>query len=340
MNNRTAVIGGGSWGTALARILAEKLPQVTLWCREPEVAEGINRTHRNPLFLSEFLLPSNLIASTDLVEVAAGHDILVMVVPTQFTRGVLQTIRDVTTSATLFVSASKGVEAESMTLLSEIYAQVLGQERGRGVCYLSGPSFARDALSCRPSAVAIAGEEMERVQRVQQLFHTSWFRTYSTDDVVGLELGGALKNVIALAAGISDGLGLGHSSRAALITRGLNEILRLGLRLGARAETFSGLSGLGDLLLTATSELSRNRTVGFRLGSGESLAEIQQGSREVAEGVKTAQGVYHLALKLDIDMPITRAVYGILYEGLAPLAAVKGLMERDLKPESGFLEGN
>ncbi|MBF0127926.1 MAG: NAD(P)H-dependent glycerol-3-phosphate dehydrogenase, partial [Magnetococcales bacterium] len=172
------------------------------------------------------------------------------------------------------------------------------------------------------------------VVRVQQLFHTTYFRTYSTDDVVGLELGGALKNIIALAAGISDGLGLGHSARAALITRGLSEMMRLGAHMGAKGETFFGLSGMGDLLLTATSDLSRNRTVGFRLGAGETLAQIQQGSREVAEGVKTTQGVFALARKLGIEMPITRAVHDILYAGLSPLAAVKALMERELKPES------
>ncbi|NGZ05656.1 MAG: NAD(P)-dependent glycerol-3-phosphate dehydrogenase [Magnetococcales bacterium] len=333
MNTQTAVIGAGSWGTALATVLASKLPQVTLWCHEPEVADGINHHHRNPLFLKEFLLPENIIATTDLLTTAATHTILVMVVPTQFTRTILTTLQPAVTDETLFVSASKGVEAETMTLLSDIHIEILGTPLGSKSCFLSGPSFARDTISRLPAAVAIAGSDPQRVERIQKLFHTAWFRTYSTDDVIGLELGGALKNVIALAAGINDGLGMGHSARAALITRGLNEMIRLGLKLGARAETFSGLSGLGDLLLTATSDLSRNRTVGVRLGRGESLESIQQGSHEIAEGVRTAVGVQRLAHKLNLDLPITRGVHAILYEGLSPLEAVRDLMERDLKPE-------
>ncbi|MEO5347424.1 MAG: NAD(P)-dependent glycerol-3-phosphate dehydrogenase [Magnetococcus sp. YQC-9] len=336
---QTAIIGAGSWGTALATVLASKLPRVTLWCHEPEVAEGINRDHRNPFFLPDFLLPENIVATTDLKRSAQEHAILVMVVPTQFTRGILSALRDFVTAETLFVSASKGVEADSMTLLSEIHEEILGSELGKKSCFLSGPSFARDTIMRLPAAVAIAGSDPERVERVQRLFSTGWFRTYSTDDVIGLELGGALKNVMALAAGISDGLGMGHSARAALITRGLNEMLRLGLKLGARSETFAGLSGLGDLLLTATSDLSRNRTVGVRLGRGETLESIQRGSHEIAEGVRTVVGVRRLAQKLELDLPITRAVYGILYEGLAPLDAVRDLMERDLKPEHGDIGG-
>ncbi len=334
---KVAVIGAGSWGTALASILADKVTQVSLWCREAEVADGINQTHRNPMFLSDYILPANIVATTDLLQTAANHEILVMVVPTQFTREVLKTIQPVVTPETLFVSASKGVEAHSMTLLSDIYLEVFGSERRSQFCFLSGPSFAKDALKRLPTAVAIAGSDRVQVQKVQQLFHTLYFRTYSTDDVVGLELGGALKNVIAIAAGICDGLGLGHSARAALITRGLNEMLRLGLHMGATAETFSGLSGIGDLLLTATSDLSRNRTVGLRLGRGENLVEIQHGTREIAEGVKTAEGVYLLARKLGVDMPITQAIYGILYAGLSPQSAVQELMERGLKAENNFV---
>ncbi|MBF0341086.1 MAG: NAD(P)-dependent glycerol-3-phosphate dehydrogenase [Magnetococcales bacterium] len=337
-NTTTAIIGAGSWGTALATVLASKLPRVTLWCHEPEVAEGINRSHRNPFFLKEYLLPENIVATTDLTGAARDHAILVMVVPTQFTRGILRSLREAVTEETLFVSASKGVEAHTMTLLSDIHIEILGRSLGEKSCFLSGPSFARDTISRLPAAVAIAGCDPERVERVQRLFHTAWFRTYSTDDVVGLELGGAMKNVIALAAGINDGLGMGHSARAAIITRGLNEILRLGMKLGARPETFAGLSGLGDLLLTATSDLSRNRTVGVRIGRGESLESIQQGSHEIAEGVRTAVGAQRLAEKLQLDMPITRAVYGILHEGLSPRDAVRELMERDLKPENNLLD--
>ncbi len=328
-----AVIGAGSWGTALATVLATKLPKVTLWCREPEVAKGINENHINPLYVSELSLPENIEASDDLMDVVANHRILVMVIPTQFTRKVLKSIKDVVSADTVFVSASKGVEVETLTLISEIYSELFGQQGQQQSCYLSGPSFARDVIKQLPTAVAIAGTNLDLVKEIQHLFSTPYFRTYRMSDVIGLELGGALKNVIALAAGISDGLGFGNSARAALITRGLSEIMRLGSRLGAAPETFSGLSGLGDLLLTASSEMSRNRTVGFRLGSGESMEEIQQGFREVAEGVKTTLSVYRLAEKLDVDMPICRAVYGIIYENRTPRSVVTELMERTLKPE-------
>ncbi len=329
-----AVIGAGSWGTALASVLAGKLPEVTLWCREPEVAAGINQAHRNPFFISDLDLPANIRAGTDLQRIAADHRTLVMVVPTQFTRSILSSIRGVVGDDTVFVSASKGVEVETLTLISEMYEEVLGVAAARRSCYLSGPSFAREVILRNPTAVAIAGSDDQLVREVQELFFTPYFRTYGTEDVIGLELGGALKNVIALAAGISDGLGFGNSARAALITRGLSEIVRLGLKLGAKPETFSGLSGLGDLMLTASSELSRNRTVGFRLGSGETMAAIQKGERQVAEGVKTTLSVTRLAEKLGVDMPITRAVYGILYEERTPRSVVTELMERDLKRES------
>lgn len=327
-----AVIGAGSWGTALAALLASKGP-VTLWCLEPEVAEGIQRDRRNPLYVSDFLLPASLRTETDLRQVAATHSTLIMVVPTQFTRRILSSMVEVVTPETRFVFASKGVEVETLTLISEIHAEIFGPAWSRRACFLSGPSFAREVLQGLPTAVAIAGEDAEMVHHMQVLFHTPFFRTYGSADVVGVELGGALKNVIALAAGISDGLGFGNGARAALLTRGLVEIVRLGLRMGAMAETFSGLSGMGDLLLTATSTLSRNYTVGWRLGQGESLEQIQQGTREVAEGVKTALGVRHLAEKKGVEMPISNAVYDILYQNRDPRTVVKALMERDLKSE-------
>ncbi|MBF0183867.1 MAG: NAD(P)-dependent glycerol-3-phosphate dehydrogenase [Magnetococcales bacterium] len=329
----TAVIGAGSWGTALAALLASKLPQVTLWCLEAEVAAGINQRHQNPLYVPEFTLPANLIASTDLLQSAAGHELLILVVPTQFTRRILQQIQPVIGPDSRFVYASKGVEVETLTLISDMHRDIFGPERMGQACFLSGPSFAREVLQQLPTAVAIAGSDPATVRAMQHLFHTSTFRTYGSDDVVGVELGGAMKNVIALASGISDGLGFGNGARAALLTRGLAEIIRLGTRLGANAETFSGLSGMGDLLLTATSTLSRNYTVGWRLGQGESLATIQAGSREVAEGVKTTLGVRRLASQLAIEMPITQAVYEILYEERNPRSVVKELMERDLKSE-------
>ncbi|MEO5362512.1 MAG: NAD(P)-dependent glycerol-3-phosphate dehydrogenase [Magnetococcus sp. DMHC-8] len=328
-----AVIGAGSWGTALAALLASKLPRVTLWCLEPEVATGINRDRRNPLYVSEFVLPDTLQAETDLLQVARTHRVLVMVVPTQFTRRILHSLVEVVAPETQFVFASKGVEVDTLTLISDMHAELFGADGLRRACFLSGPSFAREVLQHLPTAVVIAGQDAEVVRRVQVLFHTPFFRTYGSMDVIGVELGGALKNVVALAAGISDGLGFGNGARAALLTRGLVEIVRLGVAMGAQAETFAGLSGMGDLLLTATSTLSRNYTVGWRLGQGERLETIQSSTREVAEGVKTALSVRHLSAKKGIEMPIAGAVYEILYENRNPRSVVKELMERDLKPE-------
>ncbi|MBF0144318.1 MAG: NAD(P)-dependent glycerol-3-phosphate dehydrogenase [Magnetococcales bacterium] len=331
---RIAVIGAGSWGTALAVLLAGRWSEVTLWCREAEVAAGIREQRRNPLFLTELTLPVALHTETDLATVVRGNDILVMVVPTAFTRGILQSMVADLPPKTILVSASKGIEVESLTPLSQIYAECFGPGIAARLGFLSGPSFAREVILGLPTAVAVASREARVAERIQELFFTPAFRTYVTDDVAGVELGGALKNIIAIAAGISDGLNLGHGARAALVTRGLAEMVRFGLRFGARQETFSGLSGLGDLLLTATSDLSRNRRVGLDLGRGESLEVIQGKSREVAEGVKTTRSVHALSARLGIEMPITRAVHKILYEGGTPREVVRELMERDLKAEN------
>ncbi|MEO5365800.1 MAG: NAD(P)-dependent glycerol-3-phosphate dehydrogenase [Magnetococcus sp. WYHC-3] len=329
-----AVVGAGAWGTALAALLARQGSQVTLWCREPEVAEGILRQRRNPFHLSDMDLPPGVRPTTDLAAVARDHELLVMVVPTQFTRGVLTALRPHVSAHTAYVTASKGIELHSGALVSDIYRDVLGEAAVRRVCPLSGPSFAREVLLGLPTAVAIAGEDPQLLSRLQRLFHTEHFRTYTSDDVVGVELGGAVKNVIAIACGIGDGLGFGHNARAALITRGLAEITRLGVALGGRPETFAGLSGMGDLLLTATSEQSRNRTLGFRLGRGETLAAIQSGGRDVAEGVATARSVEALARRLGVDMPITAAVDRILHAGADPRGVVAELLRRDPRPES------
>lgn len=328
-----SVIGAGSWGTALAALLAEKAKNITLWCYETQVAQGINNNRRNPLFVSEYPLPTNIQATTNLEDVAESQ-LHVVVVPTQFTRTVLQRLKPHVNDHCFFISASKGIETATLTLISTIYEQVFGRNGLEQTCFLSGPSFARDVLAGLPTAVALAGYRPDLVQSLQYFCSNSFFRIYRTHDVIGLELGGALKNIIALAAGISDGLGFGHSARAALITRGLAEMIRLGERLGAEPATFAGLSGLGDLLLTATSENSRNRKVGFYLGQGQSLEAIRLGSGEVAEGVQTAEAVYQLANTHAIDMPIARAVYQILYEHRAPRSVVAALMERDLKKES------
>ncbi|MBF0110823.1 MAG: NAD(P)-dependent glycerol-3-phosphate dehydrogenase [Magnetococcales bacterium] len=328
-----SVIGAGSWGTALATLLAAKVESVTLWCHEEEVARGIERQRINPLFVSRFRLPDNLHPTTRLEE-AARNSLLVVVVPTQFTRATLSALRHHVAKDAVFVSASKGIEVETSMLISEIHHQIIGPDALDRTCFLSGPSFANDVLSGLPTAVAMAGRNEPLLRSLQHFFSTPRFRIYRTSDVVGLELGGALKNIIALAAGISDGLGFGTSARAALITRGLAEMIRLGVHLGAEPATFAGLSGLGDLLLTATSDQSRNRSVGFRIGQGESLERIRIGSGEVAEGVRTAQAVHRLAKDCGIDMPISRAVHEILHENRIPRSVVSQLMERDLKGEA------
>lgn len=328
-----SVIGAGSWGTALSVLLAEKAKTVTLWCHEKEVAQGINEKHKNPLFMSGFSLPETIHATTNLEDVA-HNALLVVVVPTQHTRRLLLALHNLVSENTVFVSASKGIETQTLTLISNVYHTVFGQKGLDRTCFLSGPSFARDVLAGLPTAVALGGVNNGLLQQLQHFFSNSFFRIYRTHDVIGLELGGALKNVIALAAGISDGLGFGHSARAALITRGLAEMIRLGKYLGAEPGTFAGLSGLGDLLLTATSENSRNRSFGFRLGKGESLENITIGAGEVVEGVQTTQAVYHLAQKCAVDMPIANAVYNILYQNRPPLSVVSELMQRDLKDET------
>ncbi|MBF0308734.1 MAG: NAD(P)-dependent glycerol-3-phosphate dehydrogenase [Magnetococcales bacterium] len=324
----TAVIGAGSWGTALAFVLARKLPAVTLWCREEEVAAGIRNNHRNPLFVSEFLLPENLHATTDLAEVVKNHALLVLVTPTPFLRPTLRRIKPHLHAESCFVAASKGIETGSGALVPQIFAEELGSAWEERLCFLSGPSFARETLAEQPTAVAIASRSLAFAQQIQELFRLPWFRTYRTSDVVGVELGGAVKNVIALAAGIADGLECGQNARAALITRGLAETMRLGMRLGGRPETFAGLSGLGDLVLTATSTLSRNHQVGLRLGQGQSLQEIMAGTREVAEGVPTCQSLNQLAEELGVEMPITRAVYHILFENRSPRSVLEELLGR------------
>ncbi|MBF0421776.1 MAG: NAD(P)-dependent glycerol-3-phosphate dehydrogenase [Magnetococcales bacterium] len=330
---QVSVIGAGSWGTALAVLLAEKAIRVTLWCREEEVARGINEQHVNPLFVSRYSIPPNVVATTRIEDVA-GDRLVVVVVPTQYTRSVLSSLKPHRRQDGVFLSASKGIEVGTLTLISQIYQEVLGAEALQRTCFLSGPSFARDVLEGLPTAVALAGVREDLLLALQHYCSNTFFRIYRTYDVPGLELGGALKNIIALAAGISDGLGFGHSARAALITRGLAEMIRLGVCLGAEPATFAGLSGLGDLLLTATSENSRNRQVGFYLGQGKSLDEIRIGAGEVAEGVPTTAAVYQMARNYGIEMPISHAVYEILFKNRAPRSVVSELMERDLKGES------
>lgn len=332
MNIKSAVIGGGSWGTALASVLCERGP-TTLWARDPAVAEGINTTHRNVKYQSEIELPGNLKATTDPHEAIDGADLVCVVVPSHAMRGVMAGLADALQPGVPIVCASKGIENESLETMEDVLTDVLPRHLRGELAFLSGPSFAKETLQRMATAVTVAARFHDVAEQVQQAFTTSYFRCYTTEDVTGVEYGGALKNVIAIAAGAAAGLGLGLNARAGLLTRGLAEITRLATRMGANPLTLSGLSGMGDLVLTCTGSQSRNRTVGFGLGQGKSLKQVLAEMNQVAEGVRTTRSAYNLSIREGIDMPITREVYKLLYEDKTPSAALADLMGRDLKRE-------
>lgn len=332
---KIAVIGAGSWGTTLANLLASKGFPVTLWVYEEDLAGRMEQRRENDLYLPGFTLSENLGFTSDLAQAVSARDLLVLVPPSQVMRTVMLEAAPHIATGTQLVAASKGIENDTLLTMSEVLGQILPPGKYGTPAFLSGPSFAREVAAGMPTAVVAAAADAEVAARVQDIFSTETFRVYSNDDVMGVELGGALKNVIALAAGVSDGLGFGYNSRAALITRGLAEITRLGVRMGADARTFAGLAGMGDLVLTCTGDLSRNRSVGIELGRGRSLEEILAGMKMVAEGVKTTLSTYQLACKLQVEVPIIEQMYHILYEGKEARQAVTDLMLRELKPE-GF----
>ncbi len=328
-----AVIGAGSWGTALARLLAKRGHPTLLWAREPEVVAQILEEGENRTFLPGVALPGSLQASTDLADVVRNKDLLVSVVPSQFVSAVFEPVAGELAEGVQIVSASKGIEVATGRRMDEVFQSLLTPEQAHRLTFLSGPSFATEVCAESPTAVVVASRSSEAAERAQAAFQTEYFRVYTNEDVLGVELGGALKNVIALAAGAVAGLGFGHNTLAAVITRGLAEITRLGVAMGADPATFSGLAGMGDLVLTCTGALSRNRTVGFRLGQGESLEEILADMRGVAEGVRTVQAVRELARDKGVEMPISEEVHALLWEGRTPQEAVRNLMLRDPKPE-------
>ncbi|KPK11320.1 MAG: glycerol-3-phosphate dehydrogenase [Myxococcales bacterium SG8_38] len=330
---KTAVLGAGSWGTALAKLLADQGHQTRLWARRAAMAESLQSERANQAYLPGFTLPDTLEATSDLEYALAGAELVVCVIPTH---GLRQALRDAVPflgSSAPIVSATKGIEIDSLMLVSELFEDVLPETEHRRLAYLGGPSFAKEVAAGLPTAVSVAARDPEVASMAQEAFTTGRFRVYRTDDVVGVELGGALKNVVAIAAGIADGLGFGHNTRAGLITRGLAEISRLALAKGANPLTLAGLSGMGDLVLTCTGDLSRNRNVGLQIGRGKKLQDILGSMQMVAEGVRTTKSANALAERVGVDMPITHEVYAMLYEDKSPLKAVGDLMTRPLRDE-------
>ncbi len=330
---RVAVIGAGSWGTALAMLAARNQHRVMLWAREPEVAAEINRIRRNPFYLSDIELPANIQATTSVQDAIEGAAFALLVVPSHAMREMASRLRPHWMSTTVLVSAAKGVENNSLMRMEEVVGDVLRERFEPRYVALSGPSFALEVAKGDPTAIVAASRDRESSEMIQRSLSSSSFRIYTNTDVVGVELGGAVKNVVAIAAGVVRGLGFGTNAVAAIITRGLAEMTRLALAQGARAETMAGLAGLGDLVLTCTGELSRNRHVGVELGRGRKLSEILGEMREVAEGVKTTSSIYELGRRLGVEMPITESIYALLYKEKPANEAANELMGRPLKRE-------
>lgn len=327
------VLGAGNFGTCLAQHLAEKGYQVTMWTRSEEVANTINTSRKNPKYLSTINLSPRLSATNNINEdLMKQSSVVVLATPTQTMRQVLASIKQVWRPELLLICAAKGIEMGSLKLPTDIISDVLGTKVASQSTILSGPSFASEIAAHQPTAVAVASKDLSRAAWAQELFHAAHFRVYTSDDPVGLEIAGALKNVVAIAAGASVGIGFQMNSRAALITRGLAEITRVGAAIGANPLTFKGLGGVGDLFLTCTSEKSRNFSVGFRLGKGEQMDQVLR-EVGVAEGVTTAKAAYDLVNKLGVDAPIITEVYRVLYEEKPIAQAVMDLLTREAKPE-------
>ena len=330
---RAAVLGAGAWGTALADLLARSGHQTRLWAFEPEVAQAVNQEHANPVFLPGFGLHPELKASSELEPVLAGAQMVVLVMPSHVYRAVLGQAAPHLPAGAPVVTCSKGIEDRTGYTMCQVAAEVLDQGQHTRLAALSGPSFAKEVAAHAPTAVTVGAYEPKVAQAVQAAFAGPRFRVYTSSDVTGVELGGAVKNPLAIAAGMVAGLELGHNVMSALITRGLAEMTRLALALGAEPATMAGLAGLGDLVLTCTGGLSRNRTVGARLAQGETVEEITASMRQVAEGVKNTSTVLALAGRHGVEMPIIEAVRGVFEQRLAPLQALDELMTREPKPE-------
>lgn len=327
------VVGSGSWGTALSMVLADNGHQVSLWSRSIEQVEAINQDRRNPKYVPDILLPEGIKATTDMSEALKDTKIVIVVVPTKAMRYVLPEIRKHLNEAVLFVHASKGIEPETNMRISEIIEEEIPEKLRRGVVVLSGPSHAEEVCEKQPTTVTSACEDNVLAKEIQDLFMNNDFRVYTNPDVIGVEMGGALKNIIAIGAGMTAGLGFGDNAKAALMTRGLAEIARLGLKLGANPMTFAGLGGLGDLIVTCTSVHSRNWRAGYALGVGKSVEEVEKDMGMVVEGIRTTKAAYQLATKLNVEMPITEELYQVLFHDKPVNEAVSELMGRVKKQE-------
>lgn len=336
---KISVIGAGSWGTAIAFVLAENGHDCLLWTRRQEQVDEINEQRTNKAYLSNVTLPENIQATSSLGQAVTHGDVIVIAVPTKGVRPVCQELNGLIESEKLFVHVSKGIEPNSHKRISEMIAEEIDAQKRRGIVVLSGPSHAEEVVERHPTTVTAAAEDEVIAKEIQDLFMNHYFRVYTNTDVIGVEIGAALKNVIALAAGVSDGLEYGDNAKAALITRGLAEISRLGVKMGANPLTFSGLTGLGDLIVTCTSVHSRNWKAGSMLGQGKNLEEVIDGMGMVIEGVRTTKAAHQLAQKYDVAMPLTEALYGILFEHVSPKKAVDQLMTRMKKQEVDDLFG-
>ena len=327
---RATVVGAGAWGTALADLLARNGETVTLWAYEPDVVKSINSSQENRRFLADATLHEGVRATGDLEAAVRGVDLIIFVTPSHVLRGIAKRAASAVDDRATLVVASKGIERETLALMTDVVSQEMPR---RPVVGLSGPSFAREVVQRQPTAVVAASRARDAAEQVQAALSSDAFRVYTHTDVLGVELGGSLKNVMAIATGMAEGLGLGYNPRAALITRGLAEMTRLGVALGADPLTFAGLAGIGDLVLTCTGALSRNRQLGMEIGQGNRLDDLLAGRETVAEGVYTTQSARALASREEIDMPIVAAVYRILFEGSDPRAAIGDLMTRELRAE-------
>lgn len=332
VKRKIAVIGGGAWGTALAAHAARLDHDVTLWAREPEVARDVTEKHENTLFLEGVALPSTLRASTDVAAACQGARMIILVPPSAHLRSVVTAVKDALPADAPLVIATKGIENTSLKLMIDVVAEASGRDVN-GLAVLSGPSFAREVASGLPTDVVVASRTESVANDIAEALHSPFFRVYTSTDTVGVELGGALKNVLAIAAGACDGLGMGTNARAALITRGLAEMARLGVALGGEPLTFMGLSGMGDLILTATGALSRNRSLGMKIAEGVDAKAYLSSQRTVAEGFGTAKAAWELAQKHGVDVPITELVYRVLHENMPLFDALKQLLNRAQKHE-------